>query len=445
MSTITILDSTGTTKTAALVTNTGQATSANSLPVVIASDQTAVPVSATGLTSGTQLTQIAGNASQTSAGIFASIGPDGGINIDAPAAVTFTDPFDGSVINTTNWTVQTGGAGSVTQGTIAGTLSLNSGTTALGYAAIFTKQAFAPHGVSFDSQGGQIGFEFPLLANVTRFFGRGTVPATPTAAVPITDGYGYLQTAQALSAVVYASGAQVQSVALTVPADANQHVYAMATRAGAILLVGDNFAVPLGVLTATPSVQTLPICALAIAGATGPAAGQVMTVGAVGLGDTGHNANQLADGTYPWVQGAIKQSGIAPLTTDNALVVATSPNSAPPADRLTNWSATSGVTALATTTSTALKSAGAAGIRNYVSGMQIYNTSATVSTTVSILDGAAVIWTGFLPATTSALPIVPSQVVFPTSLRGTAATAMNIQLGTTAASVYYNVQGYQAS
>lgn len=109
-----------------------------------------------------------------------------------------------------------------------------------------------------------------------------------------------------------------------------------------------------------------------------------------------------------------------------------------------DWTATSGVTPLATTTSTALKAAGAASIRNYVTGLQFYNNSATVSTNVSILDGASVIWTGQCPATTAALPIVAIQVTFPTPLRGTAATAMNIQCGTTGSSVTYNVQGYQS-
>lgn len=110
----------------------------------------------------------------------------------------------------------------------------------------------------------------------------------------------------------------------------------------------------------------------------------------------------------------------------------------------TDWQATAGLTPLATTTSTALKAAGAAGVRNYVTGIQIMNTSATVSTTVAILDGASVLWAGFLPATTAALQQVTITVLFATPLRGTAATAMNIQLGTTAASVYYNAQGYQA-
>lgn len=112
------------------------------------------------------------------------------------------------------------------------------------------------------------------------------------------------------------------------------------------------------------------------------------------------------------------------------------------ADPSLQWGATSGTTPLATNTSTAVKAAGAAGIRNYVTNFQFYNTSSTVSTTISILDGATIIWTGYIPATTSSVSIATADLRTP--LRGTAATAMNIQCGTTGASVYYNVQGFQA-
>ena len=111
-------------------------------------------------------------------------------------------------------------------------------------------------------------------------------------------------------------------------------------------------------------------------------------------------------------------------------------------DPSNEWMATSGTTALATTTSTALKAAGATGVRNYCTGLQLFNSSTTVATTVTILDGSTVIWTGYLPEAT-ATSLTPTVVEFRTPLKGTAATAMNIQLGTTGASVYYNVQGFQ--
>lgn len=132
---------------------------------------------------------------------------------------------------------------------------------------------------------------------------------------------------------------------------------------------------------------------------------------------------------------------IVPWTADTSGRQVVRPYSVPELE----WQASSGETALATTTVTALKTAGATGVRNYITGIQLYNNSATVSTLASILDGAStVIWTGYLPATTAALPVVPLNITFPTPLKGTAATAINIRLGTTASSVFYNAQGYQA-
>jgi hypothetical protein len=127
------------------------------------------------------------------------------------------------------------------------------------------------------------------------------------------------------------------------------------------------------------------------------------------------------------------------MTTSGAQVV--KPYAVPEVD----WQATSGLTPLATTTSTVVKTAGAAGVRNYTTAIQLFNNSATVSTNVAILDGATVLWAGWLPATTASLPVVPVNINFPTPLRGTAATAVNIQLGTTSASVFWNAQGYQAA
>lgn len=111
-------------------------------------------------------------------------------------------------------------------------------------------------------------------------------------------------------------------------------------------------------------------------------------------------------------------------------------------DPVNEWTATSGTTPLATATSTQLQTAQGTGIRNFVTDIHLVNTSATVSTTVSILDNATVIWTTFLPATTAALPIESVTIRFETPLKGTAATALNIQCGTTAAAVYYDVGGF---
>lgn len=94
---------------------------------------------------------------------------------------------------------------------------------------------------------------------------------------------------------------------------------------------------------------------------------------------------------------------------------------------------------LTTNTAVAARAAGAAGIKNYVTGIQVQNTSAT-ATTFLLVDGATTIWQVSLPASMT----LPIDFTFPTPLAGTAATAMNVNCGTTGANVITNVQGYFA-
>lgn len=95
---------------------------------------------------------------------------------------------------------------------------------------------------------------------------------------------------------------------------------------------------------------------------------------------------------------------------------------------------------LTTTTAQAVRAAGAAGVRNYVTGLQYQNTNAT-TTTVLVLDGATLIAQYNAPGNMAA----PAVIGFATPLRGTAATALNVNCGTAAASLQVNVQGYQSA
>lgn len=103
-----------------------------------------------------------------------------------------------------------------------------------------------------------------------------------------------------------------------------------------------------------------------------------------------------------------------------------------------DWMANGVITS--STAAVALNAAGAAGIRNYCTGVQLTNSSAT-ATGVSILDGSTVIWQGWLPASMNQPMVVP----FLTPLHGTAVTAMNIECSVSVASVYYSAQGYQSA
>lgn len=105
-----------------------------------------------------------------------------------------------------------------------------------------------------------------------------------------------------------------------------------------------------------------------------------------------------------------------------------------------DWSYAAPSGGIIVSTDVVLKAAGAAGIRNYVTGMQIQNVHATVATEIVIKDNATVIWRGYLPANMSQ----PVDVTFANPLRTTAATVLNFACITTGAQVYVNTQGYQA-
>jgi hypothetical protein len=144
------------------------------------------------------------------------------------------------------------------------------------------------------------------------------------------------------------------------------------------------------------------------------------------LAATGYSANPSAVTTA---------RGVDLLATlIGALVI--KPFSIPEAD----WQYAGAAGGITGTADVVVKAAAAAGIRNYVTSIDVRNAHATVATEVVIKDGATVIWRQLLPAAMAA----PVEIVFPTPLRGTAATAVNVACLTTGAQVYVNAQGYAA-
>lgn len=101
------------------------------------------------------------------------------------------------------------------------------------------------------------------------------------------------------------------------------------------------------------------------------------------------------------------------------------------------WQVACAAGGLTTATATVLRAAGGAGIRNYLTRLDLVNAHASAATEVMVLDGAAVIFRTHLA------PGACREVSFPVPLRGTAATALNIQ-ASVASAIYYNASGYQA-
>jgi hypothetical protein len=104
-----------------------------------------------------------------------------------------------------------------------------------------------------------------------------------------------------------------------------------------------------------------------------------------------------------------------------------------------DWAYAGPVAGLATAADTAVKAAAGAGIRNYVTGVQVQNASAT-ATEFQIKDGTAtVLWRCLLPGNSGVYDIA-----FPSPLKGTANAALNVQAVTAGSVVIANLQGYAA-
>ncbi len=105
-----------------------------------------------------------------------------------------------------------------------------------------------------------------------------------------------------------------------------------------------------------------------------------------------------------------------------------------------DWQFASATGGIVNTTAVQMRAGQAAGYRNYCTGLSLINQNA-VPTEVVVLDGASTVlfrtWLGASMTT-------PQCFTFPTPLRGTAATAMNIACITTGAQVHASAQGYGA-
>lgn len=94
------------------------------------------------------------------------------------------------------------------------------------------------------------------------------------------------------------------------------------------------------------------------------------------------------------------------------------------------------------TTGVTAKAAAGAGVRNYITAVQVINGHASVNTDVQIRDGASgtVLWRGFAQAGGGGV-----SAEFNPPLRGTANTLVQVACGTTGTATYFNLQGYTAA
>lgn len=397
-----------------------------------------------------------------------------------------TEAFD-SLDTTNRWTLKNATG---TAAVSAGVLNIASSATALAYGGLFTQPVFVPNGLNFVPSASTMRVDNWTIADTYRFWGGGTVPTTPSVAAPIANGYGFeIDGSGNFSAVIWKSGVKTYSVSLAdyKPANGVPFYTATARRSDRIdFFVNDTLKPAATVLIPSLDVSLLPMTFMCIAGAA-PGASATLAVFSFGVGDTGQNGQSISDPTNPYLRATVKKASTAAAATDLPLVVALHPSTVPaiagtaahsaaasgnpvqvggvvittvstgeasgevcrlpmttgnqlvvkpyaPAE--TSWQYT-GI--LTTNVAVAVKAAGAASVRNYATDLSFQNTSAT-ATTVLLQDGATTIAQWHAPAN---MP-TPAVVNWLSPHRGTAATAMNVNCGTTGANVLINVSGYQA-
>jgi hypothetical protein len=103
------------------------------------------------------------------------------------------------------------------------------------------------------------------------------------------------------------------------------------------------------------------------------------------------------------------------------------------------WSYAAAAGGIVNTTDVVLAAAAGAGLRRYLTSLQIKGTNA-VATEVVVKDGATIIWRGHV----SANMLDCDTIQFSDPLRTTANAALNVACITTGAAVYVNAQGYTA-
>lgn len=103
------------------------------------------------------------------------------------------------------------------------------------------------------------------------------------------------------------------------------------------------------------------------------------------------------------------------------------------------WSYASAAGGVINTTDVVLAAAAGAGLRRYITSMQLKNINAT-ATEVVLKDGSTVIWRGHVSASMG----TTEEIIFSNPIKTSANAALNFACITTAAQVYVNAQGHTA-
>jgi hypothetical protein len=290
--------------------------------VAVVSDNTPFPIKIDQTTPGTtNKVSIGTDGTVTFTGVNAF--PAGFMRTSDEPRVLLCDPFDGGTLDATRWSGDSSVLGGSSPTVANGIMSIASGTAANGYGYLVSNPTFLPPNpawlcTSFDLSTNDV---VVGVTNGVRFWGHGLTGGTPTSTNPLGptgDGFGFeINASGAFQAVVYRGGTRDAIATLTAPTDGLYHRYTIYYRADRIYWYQDGLAAAqLGATSSynVPVIETLPVFLIAVAHSTPPVSTRELYCKGISVADTGKNASQISDGTYPWRKLAISSTGTVGVT-----------------------------------------------------------------------------------------------------------------------------------
>lgn len=238
--------------------------------------------------------------------VAAQVLPWGVLRTAGDGLAIFSDPFDGTTLDTTvRWATPTvAGAGALA--ITGGLASLTVGTGASSAVQTSTKEKFVAAGSSFVLFATLIQFEAGsaltklLPVNNNSFFGQGTQPGSYTAATPLQDAIGFERDITGkFRAVLYVAGTRTVVKDLTTSVlDGQPHAILVATRGDTKYFFLDDLEIPVASITYTsPANINLPLRIHSINHTSGPSVAPTLKFTGIHVIDSGSNAVPAFDGT----------------------------------------------------------------------------------------------------------------------------------------------------
>jgi hypothetical protein len=252
----------------------------------------------------------------------------GELLVQTTPSVLFHDTFDVSFDTINNWLPAVSAVGGVGESFSPGGISLGTGTTANGYSYVTGRTSFPLSQPGFVETGISLNVPAALPTNAYAAWGSFTPTATPTAASPIQEGCGFeLQPGGKMYVACYAGAVRtvIQDLSAATgngkqPIDGGTHRYVQDFAGDQMSWYIDNksnvVAVQLNGVNG-PNVNMQPVTILAVAGTSAPSSSLTLNVASTWVADTGHNAGQISDGTYPSRKAQVASNNALKVETNN--------------------------------------------------------------------------------------------------------------------------------